>query len=371
MMWQKLIRPGLVLAAALMVSPGVSRAEPAGLALVIGNSTYTGLQPIPGCSLSARSVGTVLKAQAYEVQERYDPSAGQLSSAIAALTRTLEANPNLPLLVYICGYAAGVNGRPFLLPIAAAPQQASDVLSQGMLAKSFLNAIAPADTRAALFIFDAVPTPGLTDPLGFGSLATIELPSKVGLFGATDLSADGPTPLIGVLVPRLKENPAIVSALIERAVKDLSGLRSTTVELRKLPADVGYLIGAPPPPPPPPPPVEVQPAPPPPAEVVVPPPPPVQAPPPVVVAAPAPPVPAVAPSPAANLPVVPDEARMTDADRRLVQTALAKMGYYDAKIDGVFGAETRAAIRRLQHELKAPLTGFITAEQARGLFARQ
>jgi hypothetical protein len=222
MMWHQLIRPGIVLAALIAAAPGIARAEPVGLALVIGNSTYTGLQPTPGCSLSARSVGAVLKAQAYEVQERYDPSAGQLSSAIGALTRTLEANPNLPLLVYVCGYAAGVNGRPFLLPVSAAPQQPSDVLSQGMLAKSLLNAIAPTDTRPALFIFDVVPTPGLTEPLGFGSLESSTLSAKVGLFSATELSADGPTPLIGVLVPRLKENPVIVGALIERAVKDLA-----------------------------------------------------------------------------------------------------------------------------------------------------
>ena len=55
---------------------------------------------------------------------------------------------------------------------------------------------------------------------------------------------------------------------------------------------------------------------------------------------------------------------MTDDQRRLVQRALAHLGYYDARTDGVFGPETRAAIRRWQHEVHAPMTGHLTAEEA-------
>ena len=37
---------------------------------------------------------------------------------------------------------------------------------------------------------------------------------------------------------------------------------------------------------------------------------------------------------------------------------------HSGKIDGVFGLETRAAIRRYQFEIKAELSGRLTAEQA-------
>ena len=43
---------------------------------------------------------------------------------------------------------------------------------------------------------------------------------------------------------------------------------------------------------------------------------------------------------------------------------LANIGYYSGRIDGTFGPETRAAIRRYQFEIKAELTGRLTAEQA-------
>jgi peptidoglycan hydrolase-like protein with peptidoglycan-binding domain len=59
-----------------------------------------------------------------------------------------------------------------------------------------------------------------------------------------------------------------------------------------------------------------------------------------------------------------DEEQMSEQDRRRVQTVLATMGYYPGRIDATFGPETRAAIRRYQFEIKAELTGRLTAEQA-------
>jgi peptidoglycan hydrolase-like protein with peptidoglycan-binding domain len=59
-----------------------------------------------------------------------------------------------------------------------------------------------------------------------------------------------------------------------------------------------------------------------------------------------------------------DEDRMSDQDRRQVQLMLATMGYYSGRIDATFGPETRAAIRRYQFEIKAEMTGRLTAEQA-------
>ena len=62
---------------------------------------------------------------------------------------------------------------------------------------------------------------------------------------------------------------------------------------------------------------------------------------------------------------------MTEADRRDVQTALARLGYYDGGVDGLFGSDTRAAIRRWQHEVGAEMTGTLSGEQATGLVSQQ
>jgi peptidoglycan hydrolase-like protein with peptidoglycan-binding domain len=62
---------------------------------------------------------------------------------------------------------------------------------------------------------------------------------------------------------------------------------------------------------------------------------------------------------------------MTESDRRRVQTALVRLGYYDGKVDGIFGPDSRAAIRRFQHELGADMTGRLTATQASRLVTGQ
>jgi peptidoglycan hydrolase-like protein with peptidoglycan-binding domain len=62
---------------------------------------------------------------------------------------------------------------------------------------------------------------------------------------------------------------------------------------------------------------------------------------------------------------------MNSSDRKRVQTALAHLGYYDGKVDGIFGPDSRAAIRRYQHELGAEMTGRLTAAQTSRLFTGQ
>jgi len=50
-----------------------------------------------------------------------------------------------------------------------------------------------------------------------------------------------------------------------------------------------------------------------------------------------------------------------------LDAALARLGYYDGPLDGVFGPDTHAAIRRYQFELKAPMTGTLSAAEAEQL----
>ena len=65
-----------------------------------------------------------------------------------------------------------------------------------------------------------------------------------------------------------------------------------------------------------------------------------------------------------------DEDQITEDDRRRVQTGLAHLGYYDGKIDAIFGPDTRAAIRRFQHEIGAPMDGAAHGGQEGTLLAR-
>jgi hypothetical protein len=58
-----------------------------------------------------------------------------------------------------------------------------------------------------------------------------------------------------------------------------------------------------------------------------------------------------------------DAATFGASDLRRTQLALQKLGYYGGKVDGVAGADTLAAIRRFQHELRAEMSGRLTPDQ--------
>ena len=73
--------------------------------------------------------------------------------------------------------------------------------------------------------------------------------------------------------------------------------------------------------------------------------------------------PAATPPPSA----LPAEAEMSAADRRQVQEALRRLGYYKGPADGIFGPLTRAAIRRFQQDIRSDATGYLTADQANRL----
>jgi peptidoglycan hydrolase-like protein with peptidoglycan-binding domain len=55
---------------------------------------------------------------------------------------------------------------------------------------------------------------------------------------------------------------------------------------------------------------------------------------------------------------------MTDANRRQVQEALRRLGYYQGPMDGIFGPLTRAAIQRFQRTVGAEPTGSLTGAEA-------
>jgi len=58
---------------------------------------------------------------------------------------------------------------------------------------------------------------------------------------------------------------------------------------------------------------------------------------------------------------------MSESERRATQVSLQRLGYFAGKIDGVFRADMRAAIRRYQREIGEETTGHLTAGQIKRL----
>jgi hypothetical protein len=84
-------------------------------------------------------------------------------------------------------------------------------------------------------------------------------------------------------------------------------------------------------------------------------------------AAPSQPTQATAPAPPSSTALaaaMPAEDKMNARNRRQVQQALQRLGYYDGPLDELFGPATRSAIRRFQESIGAQATGRLNETEA-------
>jgi Putative peptidoglycan binding domain/Caspase domain len=311
-----------------------ARSESSRIALVIANSQYANFPAVSRCAPAAATARDSLRAKGFEVIERNNLGRGEFDTAIGLLARRVTAAPPAVAAVYYCGYAADFNNRSFLLPVSAVLTRDNDLLSQGILVKSVIESLRRTPDSAGLVLLDVFQPPDA--PSGrMGQLAEHVPPSSFAVIAAgNEPNGEGATALALGLRDELSATDA--------GINSINGLRrrlskeSVTAQVIAATGDVALAV-------------EKRPAAPPLASIAPPPPAPL-------------PQPSFKPPP--QLHVMVDEDQMSEGDRRQVQTVLANIGYYSGRIDGAFGPETRAAIRRYQFEIKAELTGRLTAEQA-------
>jgi hypothetical protein len=282
-------------------------------ALVIGNAAYTSLPPLPACSASAGLIARKLEAAGYQVSQAADLSNGAMDGAISGFFARI-APAGKPAVIYICAYGAALEARDFLLPVTAQIARPTDLLAEGVLARTLLRG--GAGHGPILLALDLTRDPAGVLAPATGALAREALPDGTGVAIVTEnRPPSAPT--------------AFAGALSEAATAGTLATDRLTALTRTLPDGPVLLVAG----------VRDAAAP--------------------VAAAPSP----VAAAPAAPA-AMPDEAGMTTAQKKQVQIALATLGYYDGKLDGIFGPDTRAAIRRWQHEKSRPMTGQLTGADA-------
>ena len=353
---------GWVLLSLLCGVSGAKAGSPAqgGLGLVIGNRNYESLPPLVACQASARIVAAALRKRNYDVVEQLDATNGQMEAAIINFAKRRADNPDAPGLVYYCGYASGLESRVFLLPTPANITRPTDLLVQGVVAGSLLDALSENRSSAraggGLAVLDVFAAPRNAAPGGFDALATQRSHVRDGYLAAVENGAsEAPSPVAQALADALAAPTVELQQTLPKLRDDLAGARGVALAALAPPTSSVYLAGAPAPIAPPAPASPKVPAPQPPSEAATSPP---------AAQAPSPPTPPSANPPLAGANALPDEDQMSDVDRRRVQSALARLGYYDYIVDGIFGPETRAAIRRFQHEIGDQMTGRLNSDEA-------
>ena len=313
-----------------------AQADPGAVALIVGGTSYTGLPSLPACARSATDVADALTALGFETSLAIDAPNQNLAVAAAAMSRRLAANPG-PSIVYVCGYAAGVEARAYLLPVNANPFKPADIAEQGFPVTTLLDAIAQGGKMPSVLLLDLTARPGDQASFAVEALTPARVSPGLAIIAGRSPIAPGNAPtvfgqkLLEALAARVVRSDGLVAKIDE-------GLWGTdaTVELQRLPPAPGYLAGAP--------------------KI------------PGAAAAPKIPGAVAAPSIPARV-VLPDETRMTEQHRREVQNALSRIGLYNGPVTGRFDDATRSAINVFQIKLGAPMTGRLTGAQATELVA--
>ena len=312
-----------------------ARSESSRIALVIANSQYANFPAVSRCAPAAAMARDILRAKGFEVMERSNLGRGEFDTAIGLLARRVGAAPPTVAAMYYCGYAADFNNRSFLLPVSAVLARDNDLLSQGILVKSVIDSLRRTPDSAGLVLLDVFHPPDA--PSGRMSQLAEHLPASsfAVIAAGNEPNGEGET----ALALGLRDELSVADAGVNSVTNGLRRrLAKEPVTAQVIAATGDAALAA-----------EKRPAPPPVASIAPPPPAP-------------PPQPSFKTAPQQHVMV--DEDQMSDSERRQVQTVLATIGYYSGRIDGTFGPETRAAIRRYQFEIKAELTGRLTAEQA-------
>ena len=134
---------------------------PARLALVMANSTYGKLPPLPQCLTAARNMKAALRDVGFDVAEASEVTNGAMNAAIAGFAE--KAPPKAILVAYYCGYAAIFDGHAFLVPVSATLTSPDQIRTEGIVATSLVNVMGRTDPQQAVAIVDVAPAPGKSD----------------------------------------------------------------------------------------------------------------------------------------------------------------------------------------------------------------
>src|SRR5258708_6941587 len=149
----------LALVVGLVVLSGASSAlAEARLALVIGNSSYRSVTPLPNPVNDAKAVSDQLKAMGFDVSAASDLSQADMRRAIRDFAAKIaEKGPETVALVFYAGHGVQVEGENFLVPVDARIQREADIPIEALRLAALMNSLSAVPTKVRPLILDPSP----------------------------------------------------------------------------------------------------------------------------------------------------------------------------------------------------------------------
>lgn len=126
------------------------------IALVIGNSAYRAVAPLPNAVNDAARMTDMLGNAGFEVLSTPDLSQTDLRKTISEFAVKLaEKGPDTVALVFYAGHGIQVDGENFLVPVDVDPKLEADIPVQAVRLNDILNALASVPNKMRIVMLDA------------------------------------------------------------------------------------------------------------------------------------------------------------------------------------------------------------------------
>jgi uncharacterized caspase-like protein len=150
------------------------------LALVIGNSAYRAVSPLPNAENDARGMAEMLGAAGFEVMAMPDLSQDDLRKTIGEFASKLAAKgPDTVALVFYAGHGIQVDGENFIVPVDIDPKLEADIPLQAVRLNDLLNTLNSVPNKMRIVMLDSCrdnPFPAIRSTTGRG-LAMVDTKS--------------------------------------------------------------------------------------------------------------------------------------------------------------------------------------------------
>lgn len=170
----------LMIPAALFLGTHCAMAE-SRLALVIGQSAYKSVQPLPNPINDAKAVTQMLTDSGFEVSTASDLSQSQIRDQLSEFAGKVASKGGDSIaLVFYAGHGVQIDGENFLIPVDIDPKRESDIPIQAVRLNDVLNTLTSAPSRMHILLLDACrnnPFAEISKSAG-GGLAIID--AKIG-----------------------------------------------------------------------------------------------------------------------------------------------------------------------------------------------
>src|ERR1700754_471886 len=160
-----------VVCGALLAGPNAALAENR-LTLVIGQSAYRAVTPLPNPANDAKAMWKLLGDAGFDVTTADDLSQKELNERVAGFTaRIAEKGPDTVALVFYAGHGLQIDGENYLVPVDVDPKREADIPLQAVRLNDLMNTLGALPTRMRIVMLDACrnnPFPALNKTTGHG-----------------------------------------------------------------------------------------------------------------------------------------------------------------------------------------------------------